>query len=104
MHDRGMIKWQPFSSVVDTNILINSILIEKKKIAKPVLSNDQLHILNELLVESFYNQNKIKIIYFKNNLSYKVEGIITSIDVNNKIIRIDNKIKLHISQILQINT
>ena len=104
MKDRGIIKWQPFESLEPTKDIVNSLLMEKNKIAKPVLSADQLEDLNEVLKECYYNQNTVQVTYFKKNNIYNIKGIINSIDVNNKIILINNTLKLHISQILQIIT
>ena len=39
MHDRGMIKWMPFNSVVSSKEIINSILKNKSKISMPIWSN-----------------------------------------------------------------
>ena len=38
MHDRGMIKWMPFNSVVSSKEIINSILIIKSKLSMTILS------------------------------------------------------------------
>ena len=99
-----MIKWQPFDSVIPSKDIISSILDEKEKMVKPILSPDQLFLLNDLLLESFYTQSKIKIKYFKNNSINLIEGTITAINQQNRLITINNSLKLHISQILQINT
>ena len=104
MNDRGMIKWQPFESLISSKEVINSILKKKNEVNKPILSSDQLEKLNELILESYYNQAKIVICYFKSNQIYKIRGTITGINSNMKIITLNNQIKLHISQILQINT
>ena len=104
MNDRGMIKWQPFESLISSNEVVNSILKKKNEVNKPSLSIDQLEKLNELILESYYNQAKITICYFKCNQIYKITGIITEINPSIKIITLNNQIKLHISQILQINT
>ena len=104
MSDRGMIKWQPFESVVSSKMIVNSILTEKNKVRKPILSIDQLDNLNNLIVENYYSKNKISIKYFKNNHINEITGIITHINQNNKIITINHELNLHISQILQINT
>lgn len=104
MKDRGMIKWQPFESLVSSKEVINSLLVVKNKIAKPTLSIDQLENINELVFESYYNQSIISIRYFQNNAINTIKGQITAINQNSKIIFINNTLKLHISQILQINT
>ena len=104
MKHRGIIKWQPFESLLPNKVIINSILNEKNKISKPILSTDQLEDLNNIILESFYNQSSITIKYFANNYIKIDDGVITSLNYNNKTIIINNKLKLHISQILQINT
>ena len=38
MSDRGIIKWAPFSSVINGNILLKEIHEEKSRIIKPTLS------------------------------------------------------------------
>ena len=104
LKDRGMIKWQPFNSVISSQEVVSSIMLAKNKIAKPILSLDQLENLNELLKENYYNQTVVEIKYFKNNNIYHVKGKITNVNENTKIVFINKELKLHISQILQIRT
>ena len=104
LKDRGIIKWQPFDSVISSKDIVSSIILTKNKIKKPILSVDQLETLNELIKEKYYTQELVNIRYFKNNNIYCIKGKITFINENTKIILINKKIKLHISQILQINT
>ena len=80
MINRDIIKWQPFDSLVSSQKMINSIVNEKAKINKPILSSDQLNQLNDLIIEYFYEQINIIIKYYKNNNIYKTAGII--IDLN----------------------
>lgn len=47
MHDRGMIKWMPFNSVVSSKEIINSILKNKSKISMPILSEEQKMLTNK---------------------------------------------------------
>ena len=76
MINRDIIKWQPFDSLVSSQKMINSIVNEKAKINKPILSSDQLNQLNDLIIEYFYEQINIIIKYYKNNNIYKTAGII----------------------------
>ena len=102
MRDRGMIKWQPFDSLINSKQVINDILQAKKKINKPILSLDQQNYLNTLLLESFYNQSKVIIKYFFENNVNTITGTISHIDQNKKLIVVNDIKNLHISQILQI--
>ena len=104
MSNRGIIKWQPFESLIPNKVIINSILNEKNKIERPILSSDQLDNLNIIILESYYNKSNVTIKYFINNSIKEYFGIITSLDYNIKTIVVNNQLKLHISQILQINT
>lgn len=54
-NDRGMIKWMPFKSLPQDEVL-KKILKEKERIAKPILSKEQLEELEKRLVEAFYEQ------------------------------------------------
>ncbi len=102
MLDRGMIKWQPFDSLISSKEVINSILVEKNKINKPILSMDQMEDLNQKIYESYYNQSLVIIKYFQDNNINQIKGKITAINQTTKIILINQSLKLHISQILQI--
>ena len=104
MINRDIIKWQPYDSLVSSQKMINSIVNEKAKINKPILSSDQLNQLNDLIIEYFYEQINIIIKYYKNNNIYKTAGIIIDLNQSNKTITLNTNVKLHISQILQIST
>ena len=39
-NDRGIIKWQPFNSLMNGKLVINSLLIEREKINKPIISEE----------------------------------------------------------------
>lgn len=104
MKDRGIIKWQPFDSLTSSMTMINSILKDKSKINRPILSNDQLNKINDLIIECYYNQITVNIKYYKNNIVNTINGKITKIDKNNKFIYINNQLKLHFSQLLTIST
>ena len=102
MLDRGMIKWQPFDSLISSKEVVNSILVQKNKINKPILSLDQMEDLNQKIYESYYNQSLVIIKYFQDNNINQIKGKITTINQTTKIILINQSLKLHISQILQI--
>ena len=39
-NDRGIIKWQPFNSLINGKLVINSLLLEREKINKPIISEE----------------------------------------------------------------
>ena len=101
MNDRGMIKWQPFNSVINTNKIVTLLEKERNYIIKPSLSEEQLIELNNKVLDAFYSKIKIKIKYYFNGVIYEKKGTITSINNNSKFIVI-NKEKINFSQILDI--
>ena len=50
MSDRGIIKWAPFSSVINGNILLKEIHEEKSRIIKPTLSEEQIQELEDKIL------------------------------------------------------
>ena len=57
IHDRGMVKWQPFDSLLSSKKVAREIIKEKNKVAMPTLSEDQL--LN--IEEKYTKEDLIKI-------------------------------------------
>ena len=102
MNDRGMIKWQPFDSVISSKSVIRKILTEKEKISSPTLSSDQLVQLQERLLSSYYNQEQIKISYFYNGKIFTIIGLIKVINHSKKLIIFDNNKSIHFEQLIKI--
>ena len=61
--DRGMIKWAPFNSLINSQYLINSLVFEKTKINKPTISEEEQKIIEEKIIEALYCQTTIIITY-----------------------------------------
>ncbi len=102
MKDRGMIKWQPFNAVISSNKIINDILEENKKTGKPVLSEDQLNVLEEKINIAYKTKSNIKIIYYYNGYIKSRNVIIYSIDLNSNKIIFNDHSHLYIENILDI--
>ena len=93
--ERGMIKWAPFASVIDSSILVNEILEEKSKINKPTLTDEKYSSIEEDILYSFKNNEYINIEYFKNGKIYKIKEKVSKIDTFSKCIILSNKTKLN---------
>ena len=102
MHDRGMIKWAPFASVINGSEVIREIEEEKTRIEKPSLSEEQIENLEHDLIESYNNSNIIDIVFYRQYHVYKIRGIITKLDGATKKITINNNKTLFFSNILAI--
>ena len=91
MSDRGMKKWLPFDSLTDTNKMKHEISKKKIKIEKPILSEDQLNLIEEKILEAYFKKDVIKIYYyFKNNIIIRQEKIKSIDNIKKQIILSDN--------------
>ena len=100
--DRGIIKWTPFNSIVYQRQIIDNLVNEKNKITKPNLSQEQIEKNEQLLIEAFYEQIKIKIDYFKEGFILSTYSEISNIDYTFKKIRLKNNKSLLFSQIIKV--
>lgn len=102
MHDRGIIKWMPFNSVVSGKEIVNGILKEKSKISMPILSEEQKNIIEKKIILSFYTNTKINLIYYQNGKMLTIKSYVKKIDSTYHKIYFENKVILF-DQIIQIN-
>ena len=100
--DRGIIKWQPFNSVTPSKEIINKLIKEKQKINKPVLSEEQLVCLQSSLLESYNNEIKSLIEYYKNGVILKDIAKIKILDLSHNRIILDNNKIIFFNQIIKI--
>lgn len=98
--DRGFIKWQPFESVISSKSVMASL--EKKKITKPILFNEELEHLNEQIIEAYYSQNEILLTFYEQNEIHKIKTKISKIETASNTISLNNQKKITFSQILHI--
>ena len=102
--DRGIIKWQPFESLTPTKQIIKSILLEKSKVTKPTLSDEEIKYLEDKIIEAYYSSININIHYYTNGYIKVTKGKIKKIDQIYKMIYLDNNLKLLFNQILDIDS
>lgn len=99
--DRGMIKWQPFDSVISGKLIVDSINQEKKKINKPILSEEEILNIENKIIDAFYCKYEITINYYTNGYVKSIKGKIKKIDHVTKMIYLNN-ITLLFNQIISI--
>ncbi len=97
---RGMIKWQPFSTMLTKKDIIN-IEKNRQEIIKPTLEEDKIIEINEILIKSIKNCNYIKITYFKLGILYNITGTIKKINQIEKYILI-NSTRIYLKNIINI--
>ncbi len=94
MSDRGIIKWAPFSSVINGNILLKEIHEEKSRIIKPTLSEEQIQELED--------KTLVTIFFYKSEHIYILKGIISKINTATKEITVNNQKVIFFSNIIRI--
>lgn len=102
MNDRGIIKWAPFSSVINGNILLKESHEEKSRIIKPTLSEEQIQELEDKILEKYNNKTLVTIFFYKNEHIYILKGIISKINTATKEITINNQKVIFFSNIIRI--
>lgn len=100
--DRGIIKWQPFDSVISGKNVIKSIMQEKEKIKKPILSEEETNQIEDMIIEAFYEESEVILEYYKNGFIKTIKGKIKKIDHITKMIYLNNT-SLLFNQILSIH-
>ena len=100
--DRGMIKYQPFDSLTNSQKMKHEIQLKKNKITQPTLSEDQLEEIDMKIKEAYYNKDKVKVSYYLNGAILEKEVKIKLIDYNKKQIILSDNTKVYYKQIVKV--
>ena len=101
MQNRSYIKWAPFNSVINDNVVLNELTRKRNKVYKPTLSEDQIDFLNEKIFEAYTNRLKVNIFVYSNFNIIKLTGFINNINLSKKSITF-NYNHIFFNQILKI--
>ncbi|HHM2507376.1 TPA: YolD-like family protein [Staphylococcus aureus] len=80
---RGMIKWAPFATLPEQFETIQQYIIDQNKITRPVLSDDQLAVLNIRLHEALQYAQPVEVKFYNNGFVDSVRLTIYRIDAIN---------------------
>jgi hypothetical protein len=100
MNGRGMKKWAPYKSLIEQETFINNMRINKAKIDKPILCNEEIEKINFHLVNN-KNQTLLYSIY-QDGFIYKFDSKIKTIDLYSRKIVFDNNFNCLIEDIVDI--
>jgi len=75
---RKMVKWAPFVSLKEQTIYLNKLKQERLKVSRPLLSEDEMNAINDVLVN--YHGQKLNITYSDQGFVKEVETTIRKID------------------------
>ena len=100
--DRGIIKWQPFESLTSSKQIIQNLILEKSKIAKPILSEEEIMTIENTIIDAYYSSEELIISYFKDGFIKKINCKIKKIDRVYKMVYLTNNFKLFFNQIIKV--
>ena len=100
MSDRGMKKWAPFSSLIEQATCLEEMKYQRNKIAKPVLTEDQIEKINFVL-QSYKKGQIVNIKFYNDGYLYIVSTLIKRIDLKNRKLILE-KGKLDFSNLIDI--
>lgn len=95
---RGMIKWKPFNSLLKDSDILE---IERKKalISKPIIMEDRINSINDIIKEANCNNLNVNILFFSHGMLKRVSGKIEKVNVNEKYILI-NKTRIYFKNLI----
>ncbi|PEI75270.1 YolD-like family protein [Bacillus wiedmannii] len=99
-----MVKWTPFAAMPEQFTGIREIIKEKNKVTRPILTDDEKELIENMLLCSLLSEEEILITYYEDG--YLLSSYMTVVDIdpsNSAVICTDafyNKIKLQFSNII----
>lgn len=105
---RDKAKWAPFKTVSDQYKLLDEYIEEQNKVEMPLLSDDQLQILNETVYYNSMNNILTELSYWDNGYINSMECYINKVDALENVMIVSNesketKIKIPLNSIININ-
>ena len=100
---RELVKWAPFSSVINANIIKDELIKERKVFIPPEFDEDVI-LNNELkLKKALVTKRPIKITYYLENDTKEIKNVITKLDSIKKEIVLANHQTISFYQIIKIS-
>lgn len=100
MSDRGMKKWAPYKSLIEQEVFINKMRVNKNKIEKPILCEEEIEKINYYLTEKHCKTLIFSI--FEDGYIYKIQTKIKTIDQYTKSIVFENNLKINLYDLIDI--
>lgn len=98
---RGIIKWQPFAALSDTEEIVDEINKINNLTTKPHVSVDIAEEINRALVDTIQNGISVLVDYFIDNQIKSIKGTIKKYDPVELTVVIDTH-KIHIKSIINV--
>lgn len=88
---RGNIKWLPFKTLPAQYDQLEQYIQDQNKIDMPILSDEQVQILNDKLNSKINNNSFATIEYYKDGYTFSIQGYIKKIDLLESALTITNE-------------
>lgn len=88
--DRGLIKWLPFDALTGFKQAVYELKNKRLKPSKPILSEDQLAIMDYQISTALKFQKSISLYVYKNESIIYVTGLIKKLDLVQRQLHVDN--------------
>ncbi|RBA02386.1 YolD-like family protein [Staphylococcus arlettae] len=90
---RGSVKWQPFKSLPIQYEILDQYIDDQNKIDMPLLSQEQLESINDIINVKIETNSFCTISYWDNGYIKHLSGIIKKVDTINEIIYLTNDVQ-----------
>lgn len=87
---RGKIKWMPFASLSEQYEQLEQYIQDQNKKDAPILTEDQLEMMNNTIQFKIYNNEPIHIEYWKQGYFYQHTAYIKEVDLFKQILVLSN--------------
>ncbi|HGO3240033.1 TPA: YolD-like family protein [Staphylococcus aureus] len=87
---RDKVKWAPFKTVSDQYKLLDEYIEEQNKVDMPLLSDDQLQILNETVYYNSMNNILTELSYWDNGYIDSIQCYIDKVDTLEHVMIVTN--------------
>lgn len=88
---RGAVKWSPFASIPTQYEMLQQHIDDQNKVDKPMISEDQLMILNEIVHIKLNHHESAFIEYWKKGYFYQQRAFIKEVNVLENVLVISNE-------------
>lgn len=100
MSDRGMKKWNAYKALPEHDVAINGEYKKKEKVEKPLISQEEAEIINEILVS--YNGEELIITYYRGGYLYTIADTLKKVDPYEKRIVTTNNGKVAFRELVKL--
>ena len=100
MSERGMKKWVSYRALVEQASALSKTHQDKKKVEKPLISNEAAEEINEILVN--YHGEELKITKYYDGFLYEIKTTLSKIDPIDRCVILPDRRRIYFKEIIKI--